>query len=887
MLKTQAIKTFLSTASATHLTSMYNENMEVQVNVAKDEGTCISEVYKGKRWRGWKGADGSVWKSFRIPWNADSEPQYEDRDLTFDLATHVEAIGMTGWNWFDRTSLWVGFDFDSITNHKNGLSKEELTELVNKVSVIPWITLLKSTSGHGYHIYIHFDKPYTTNTHTEHAAVARSLLSVLTIETGFDFQAAVDCCGGVLWCYHRKQEGTDGLTLLKSGSSFGTERIPSNWKDHISVTSKKHKRVPLAKRQDSNIDELIASQQVVTLDEDHYKLLKWFSVSATRDYWWDSDHSMLVCHTLDLAKAHAELKLRGIFYTSSSGSTTQNCFCFPSLLGVWVVRRHGIGTKEHPSWLTDSSGWTRCVYNSAAELESAVKTNRGVKNSKGAYIFDKHTEGLEALRQMNIKLDVPDIFNYEISRSMSITPKGDMLILSVDKVPNEKRPDGWLASNKDDKWEMVLDMPRTKKELTAPDNLIRHSVSQGIEAGWYVRAKSEWVFENKSNVTSVLVSQEDFDRQSIEVLIGKSIISPWEMVNIPFGEEYPGNRQWNKDAASFRVTPEAGDCSTWLSVVRHCSSYLNDAVVNDPWCQTNGIKDGSDYLLCWISSMLQKPTQPLPYLFFVGDQNTGKSTLHEALGQFIIKKGYVRADQALVNPSGFNGEVANAVLCVVEETDLRVNKEAANRLKDWVTGRTISIRALYKNAYDIANSTHWIQCANDSNYCPVISGDTRIMVVRVPRIAVEIPKEILFRRLETEAAMFLDLLLNIELPESNSRLAVPCINTHEKSELEFSSKNQLEAFVHECTRLVKGHKVSLEDFYSKFLEYITPEERGYWSIIKVARDLPKTGSICKGKSGSQNITYIGNLTFDSEAVDMDFYFRQNSHNGRLENVSSN
>ena len=211
MTKTEAIRQFLLSTGNHHLTSLYNPNMEVQVNVAKDDGERISEVYMGRRWTGWKKGD-EVWKSFRIPWNADSEPQFEDRELKFSLAAHAEGIGMTGWDWVNRQSLWVGFDFDSIANHKSGLSSEELDELRSAVSTIPWITLVKSTSGKGLHLYIHFDSPVPTSNHTEHAGLARSLCSVsLLLKLGSIFHSSVDVCGGILWCFHRKQEGNRRL----------------------------------------------------------------------------------------------------------------------------------------------------------------------------------------------------------------------------------------------------------------------------------------------------------------------------------------------------------------------------------------------------------------------------------------------------------------------------------------------------------------------------------------------------------------------------------------------------------------------------------------------------------------------------------------------------
>jgi hypothetical protein len=125
LLKTEAIKNLLKYSSAQHLAALYNYNMEVQVNVAKDDGERVSEVYKGRRWMGYRKND-ETWKSFRIPWSAKNNPLYEDSELNFNLAKHVEGIGMTGWDWVDLQSLWVGYDFDSIANHKLGLSIEEL-----------------------------------------------------------------------------------------------------------------------------------------------------------------------------------------------------------------------------------------------------------------------------------------------------------------------------------------------------------------------------------------------------------------------------------------------------------------------------------------------------------------------------------------------------------------------------------------------------------------------------------------------------------------------------------------------------------------------------------------------------------------------------------------
>ena len=82
--RTQAIKAFLSAKTWPDLASMYSYDMEVQVNVAQGRGERTEGEYRGKQWLAW--TDGlTTWKSFRIPYKANTEPEYEDRSMSFDL----------------------------------------------------------------------------------------------------------------------------------------------------------------------------------------------------------------------------------------------------------------------------------------------------------------------------------------------------------------------------------------------------------------------------------------------------------------------------------------------------------------------------------------------------------------------------------------------------------------------------------------------------------------------------------------------------------------------------------------------------------------------------------------------------------------------------------
>lgn len=238
-LRTVAISNFLRNHTHPDLARLYTPDMEVQVNVGQDGGHRVEGDYDGKRWLAW--SDGiQTWKPICIPRNANTEPIYEDRPMNYDMDTHAEGVGMTGWDWRNRLSRWVAFDFDAITGHsekhKKKHNESELHEIKKVMYAIPWTTVRLSTSGKGLHLYV-FLNPVATSNHTEHAALARGILHMLSGLTGFDFNSKVDVCGGNMWVWHRKMVGTPGLTLDKQGIHL--DSVPPNWRDHIGVTAGK------------------------------------------------------------------------------------------------------------------------------------------------------------------------------------------------------------------------------------------------------------------------------------------------------------------------------------------------------------------------------------------------------------------------------------------------------------------------------------------------------------------------------------------------------------------------------------------------------------------------------------------------------------------------
>ena len=870
-LRTDAVKSVLDAWTHEDLADLYDHDMECQVNVAQGLGERIASEFKSRTWTGW--TDGiETWKSFRIPYKASTEPEYTDKEMTFDLTKHVEAIGMTGWDWVNRVSKWVAYDFDSLIGHSEGLSTEELDEIVEAVKLVPWVTIRRSTSGKGIHIYVFVDDVPTEN-HTEHAALARSILGILSAQTQYNFSNKVDTCGGNMWVWHRKMKNTNGLELIKAGTVF--RDVPESWRDHVEVIQgKRRKNLPkdIKASQQTEFELLVGQRPRVDLDEDHKKLID-FLTEHNALWWWDQDNYMLVTHTHWLRRAHQELGFKGYFNTNTDATDLdeQNCFAFPLRNGVWSIRRYSQGIKEHDSWIQDGAGWTQCYLNKGPDLATASRAYGGLENSKGGFQFKEVEVATEAAALLGAHIDVGARMK---QRKVTLSPHRDgRLVVGIERQAEDAIEDvpGFLAEK--NQWTRIYN---TQKEQTKDtdsfygdyDDFVRHIVTSNDEDyGWMMHTDSRWRAEPLHHVKTAMKST-GLKEKEVTGILGDSIIRPWSLVNKPFQAEYPGDREWNRNAAQLRfktLPPDTPDLQYphWQKILYHCGEALTDSLKKDGWAQANGITEGQDYLKCWLASLFQFPERPLPYLFFYGPQNSGKSIFHEALNP-LLTKGYQRADAALISQAAFNGELEGAIICVIEETDLRKQKSAYSRIKDWVTSTDLLIHAKGQTPYHVPNTTHWIQCANSHHACPVFPGDTRITVLFVDNLdpLQLIPKRRFMEELQKEAPAFLTELLRLEIPDSNDRLNVPVIDSIHKERLEEENMTPVEAFLAGYCTMTSGRMISLSAMFEKFRSTLEPDEVLAWTKQRLSRHMPP--SIPKGRRRTDGQWYWGNVAWKDE-----------------------
>jgi hypothetical protein len=888
----QAIISFLTARKATHngpdLLERYLQYagfMETQVNVSAGKGWPVD----GKRSTYTDGLD--EWFNIRIPKNANSEPEFKDYELRFPLDLHAEAIGATGWDWAARKSRWLGFDFDSITGHAVGvgIKDEELERVKEAACALPWVEVRRSTGGNGLHLYVYFDDAgVPTENHTVHAALGRAVLGLMSSETSFDFSSHIDACGGNMWIWARKMtRENQGLMQIKAAERpLLLTELPANWRDHVEVVTRKRSKIRInGVEQEGTQDpfeELASSRRRVPLDDKHKQIIDELRSSGYTTV-WVPDYHMLQTHTCALKKLmsekKAELKLIGFFETIAPGKDPgqQNCFAFPLDNGGWKVYLYGQGRQEAATWEQDGEGWTTCFFNKQPNLKVAARAMGGLEDAeKGGFVFDGAAGALKAAEALGRKLPIP-----ERLRDREVTLKAHKdgrLVAKVDKKDGDVEMPGQGWQPKKGYWLQIFDTKTDNRsadlKIAEFDNVIRAlKTPAGERAGWMMLDENgEWVRIPREEAKSILLTL-GHSKPEADVILGMASKKNWSIVNLPFQPEYPGNRQWNQGAAQYKYKPAdlpddvAPHHPHWDKVMKHCGQDLDDALQNLEWARQANIKTGADYLRMWAACMLREPYEKLPYLFFYGEQNSGKSIYHESLA-LLMTKGVAAADRALTNANDFNGELANAVLAYIEEKNVAEAKGAYNKLKDWVTSFVLWVRKMRTDAYPQVNTLHFVQTANERDALTIRTGDTRITMFFVPQLdpGEEIAKTVLIDRLKEEAPHFMRTLMDLQLPPMIGRLRLPVVSTDNKQRAEDSTRPPLETFIDEHCFPVPGATILFTEFRTRFTEWLSMEglDSKAAGINEMKSALPHRFPYGIKHS---NQRFIGNLSWERVEVD--------------------
>jgi len=551
-----------------------------------------------------------------------------------------------------------------------------------------------------------------------------------------------------------------------------------------------------------------------------------------------------------------------------------NCFMRPKLGGGWDVYRFGEGCTEHPLWGKQGK-WTHTTFNYPATLRQICCSCGGFEapDGKGGYMFSLVEEIANALKLLSSNIEIPRGVSDSDGRQFVIRPRDDgKIILVIGKTRGDKPVDFPRYAKTSKGWERVVDdaVKTTDKEIedaemwSELDNQFRALKVGSRFEEWVLRdEEGDWITHPRENVKLFLVSE---GHTKNDVIFGQAIFKCWKLVNRPFESEYPGGREWNRNATQFLYTPielQEGEHAvhpTWNRLMRHCGIELDQLIPNLPWCKEWGIENGGDYLTAWVACMFQNPYGKLPYLFFYGPQNSGKSSFHEALA-LLVTKGVCKADRALTSKSGYNGELTNAILGVVDEVDISKTGgiEAYNKLKEWVTGETLSVHAKYKQVEEVRSTLHLVQMANSRASLPVFPGDTRITAMNVPSLEEEIPRDKFRELLKREAPHFMRTLLDFEIPEATSRIMLPIIETQGKYDAAAVNNNPLDDFIDNNCYAIPGRSIALKEFKEAFFKTLEEYQETEWKNDReIVRILSERFPVGRGRG---NVQVVGNISF--------------------------
>jgi len=801
----EVIPNFLLENAPEDLAARYVHGMELQVMARQGDGEPYIDASAKPRW-GWYSDGNDTWYSFRI-----QDQESAGKSVTFSLDRHYDAIGDP----CNGLSYGVGFDFDSLVSHTVGLTDDQLEAIREKLASLEYVELRYSTSGNGYHAWVWFDPdnlPKTEN-RAEHKALARAVLKKMSLDTGYEFSDEVDHLGELLWiCARRATDENGGLTLIKAAAEPLTD-YPADWRDHLEVVQSSRRRTrlrgPNDKLESDSIESAFQDRPTAPLDDQHKKFIDAYGRTDFEGF-WQADHGCFVAHTYGIKLAMKEASIVGIFETVSEGSdpSTPNCFMFPLENGVWQVYRFSQGFEEHKSWDTSPSGWTTAILNrmpTGEQTALAFGGKRSPRKKCDVYIYQNSANAKKAMEAHGLDVSFPKWLRHERPVTLEYGDEHGIIVQfpysrkDDDQYLHKMAKDGW-TKERGPVWAKLFDIDLAKHQLdlsATADALVRHVSQDGKQIGLFAKTEADWQEMHGSQIKAFLNYKGVKNPMTTEVL-GFCADNPWMLDAIPFENQYPGKRVWNRDGAQllFQPSDRPGQTPHWNLIFNHIGRGLDVAVAEDEWCRNHDIESGADYLRAWAAILIRNPKRRLPLLFLYSpEQNTGKSILYESLKELFEDSAFTRGDNALKNNSGFNGELHGSALCIVEETDLRKAGEAYTRIKGWLTSDTIHISHKGADGFDTVNYTHWIMTANNSKNLPIEPGDTRVVMWEVPPFeGEEIPREELLPLLRKEAPNFLQQLFALDLTDAEGRHTLPILMTDEKNKALEEAKIAAESF---------------------------------------------------------------------------------------------
>lgn len=143
-------------------------------------------------------------------------------------------------------------------------------------------------------------------------------------------------------------------------------------------------------------------------------------------------------------------------------------------------------------------------------------------------------------------------------------------------------------------------------------------------------------------------------------------------------------------------------------------------------------KTEREHFLDYFAYLIQHPGKKINHgVLVIGKQGVGKSILQRVFAQ-IFGESNVSAPHNENLSGSFTGWAKHCRLVVINELMQVDKKDFNNKIKPFITERTVEIREMYKAPYQIENHMHFLAFSNHDNALYLDREDRRWLVVKCP-----------------------------------------------------------------------------------------------------------------------------------------------------------
>lgn len=273
---------------------------------------------------------------------------------------------------------------------------------------------------------------------------------------------------------------------------------------------------------------------------------------------------------------------------------------------------------------------------------------------------------------------------------------------------------------------MNIDIPENIDNST-DYNMIKEEFE---ENHFYVEYPSEFIVEDKdgNDISIRRYGKKDF----------ADIVAPFNLEDKPFLPIWLKDRKRRKyKGISWcpKITNDKDYYNSFSGFKSEEVEEIDMELVNpfiDHWkLLCNGEKEVLDYVLKFLSHMIQKPEElPQVALLFQGLQGTGKDIATTQLGN-MIGQSLVKKEEKCENIFGtFNGCIENRLVLQINEISGANGFKHKESFKDLITAEKLNIRKMRTDVFETPNYLRCFLFSNNLTPIQITQDDRRYIVIK-------------------------------------------------------------------------------------------------------------------------------------------------------------